>query len=73
MVYYPKGRTQVVGFQGAFSDAESICVGVPQGSILGPVLFVLHVNDLPTVARKSSMLMYADESVLFYSGNVAAT
>ena len=59
--------------QVAFSDAESICVGVPQGSILGPLLFLLHVNDLPTVARKCSMLMYADDTVLFYFGKVAAT
>ena len=68
-----KGRTQVVGFQGTFSDAESTCIGVPQGSILGPLLFVLHVNDLPTVARKCSMLMYADDTILFYSGKVATT
>ena len=33
---------------------------------------MLLVNDLPTVARKSSMLMYADDTVLFYSGKVAA-
>ena len=68
-----KGRTQVVGFQAAVSDAESICVGVPQGSILGPLLFLLHVNDLFTVARKCSMLMYADDTVLFYFGKVATT
>ena len=43
---YLKGRTQVVGLQGAFSDAESVCVGVPQGSILRSLLFELHVNDL---------------------------
>ena len=42
---YLKGTPQVVGFQGAFSDAESICVGVAQGSIFGPLLFVLHVHD----------------------------
>ena len=67
-----KGITQVVGFQGTFSDAESIYVGMPQGTIVGPLLFVLLVNDLPTVARKCSMLMYADDTVLFYPGKVAA-
>ena len=45
--------TLIVGFQRAFSDAESVCVGVPQGSILG----------LPTVARKCSTLMYAEKSL----------
>ena len=55
--------TLIVGFQRAFSDAESVCVGVPQGSILG----------LPTVARKCTALMYADDAVLFFSGKVAAT
>ena len=56
---YLKGRTQVFGFQlqGAFSDAESICVGMLQGSILRPLLFVIHVNDLSVVARRCSMLM----------------
>ena len=70
---YLKGRTQDFGFQGAFSDAESICVGVLQGSILGPLLFVFHVNDLSAVASKCSMLMYADDTTLFYSEKVAAT
>ena len=37
------------------------------------LLVVLHVNDLPTIARKCSMLMYAEDTVLFYSGKVAAT
>ena len=61
---YLKGTTQVVGFQGARSDAESICVGVPQGSILGRRLCVLHVNYLPTVAPKCSMLMTLSYSIL---------
>ena len=61
---YLKGRSQVVGFQGARSGTESICVGVPQGSIFGRLSFVLHVNDLPTVARKCSMLMTLSYSIL---------
>ena len=52
--------------QGAFSDAGSFFVAVPQGSILGPLLFVLHVNDLPTVTRNCNTLLYADGTVLVY-------
>ena len=65
--------TLIVEFQRASSDAESLCVGVPQGSILGPLLFAVHVNGLPITARKCSTLRYADDTVLFYSGKVAAT
>ena len=50
-----------------FSDPEPLTAGVPQGSILGPLLFVLHVNNLPNVVRKCSILLYADDTVLFYS------
>ena len=70
---YLKGKNSGCWFpRSIHSDAESIYVGVPQGSILGPLLFVLLVNDLPTVACKCSMLMYADDTVLFYSGKVGA-
>ena len=59
-------RTQFLDFQGVSSDLEPISIGVPQGSILGLLLFMLHVNDLLNVVNRCSMLMYADDTVLFY-------
>ena len=66
---YLHDRTQVLDFQGVSSDPEPISIGVPQGSILGPLLFILHVNDLPNVMNCCSMLMYADDTILFYTAS----
>ena len=63
---YLHNRNQIVGHQGVYSEAEYLTSGVPQGSILGPLLFVLYVNDLPSVVRNCKILMYADDTVLFY-------
>lgn len=47
------------------SDTKPISTGVPQGSILGPLLFILYVNNLPDSVTHSSVLMYADDTVLY--------
>ena len=70
---YLDGRSQIVGINDVLSDNEPVTVGVPQGSILGPRLFVLNVNDLPNIICHCSVLMYADDTVLFYSGLDVAT
>ena len=55
------------------SAAKSVDAGVLQGLILGPFLFVLHVNDLPNAMRHCRVLMYADDTVLHCSWRDAST
>ena len=57
---YLSGRHQVVTVDGVFSQSEEVLAGVPQGSILGPTLFLLYINDLPAAITNQSLL-YADD------------
>ena len=62
---YLTGRTQRVFIEGVLSNFGEITAGVPQGSILGPLLFVIYINDLPSVLSNSEILMYTDDTVIF--------
>ena len=57
-------RTQKVNVNGEESDWMDIISGVPQGSVLGPVLFVVYINDLPEEVL-SELLLYADDAKIF--------
>ena len=62
---YLFSRMQSVQFKGALSDANPIFSGVPQGSILGPLLFTIHFNDVHTPLQSTSIITYADDTVIF--------
>jgi Reverse transcriptase (RNA-dependent DNA polymerase) len=61
---YLSERFQFVLVNGYNSDLLEILIGVPQGSILGPLLFLLYVNDLPNCSELLSKL-FADDTALF--------
>ena len=50
------------------SAKQSIKTGVPQGPILGPLLFLLYINDLPLTVADSAIDLYADDSSLYKTG-----
>ena len=65
---YLSNRVQKVKFNGAISESKSISVGVPQGSILGPLLFIIYLNDLPAVIHNCKVSCYADDTAIYVSG-----
>ena len=58
------GREQVVRVNGELSLPRPVISGIPQGSVLGPLLFVIYINDLPDVVS-SNVLLFADDTKLF--------
>ena len=64
---YLTNRTQAVCVEDELSSPMPVLSGVPQGSILGPVLFTLYINDLPSCIQFSNIMMYADDTVIYLS------
>jgi hypothetical protein len=66
-INYLFNRQQQVTFQNTKSNFETVLCGVPQGSILGPLLFLLSFNDVGNVLHDCDIIMYADDTVIFAS------
>ena len=65
-------RKQTVQFKTEQSEERPVNCGVPQGSILGPLLFILYVIDLPKVCSKTKVILYADDTAILCKGkNIA--
>ena len=61
---YLSDRKQYVVYDKGKSDYADIKTGVPQGSVLGPLLFLVYINDFPTASKLFKFLMYADDTTL---------
>ena len=63
---YLSNRKFFVTLENVFSDVGLINCGVPQGSILGPLLFLICINDLPQTLNETGSYLYADYTCIFY-------
>ena len=62
-------RSQSVCVNGIVSEPQKIDFGVPQGSTLGPLLFIMYINDISHVIRYSNVEQYADDTLLYFASD----
>ena len=67
---YLGGRTQSVRLGNYMSEKCNIAYGVPQGSVLGPILFLIYVNDLSLTTTDCLVIQYADDTQFIHTGTI---
>ena len=70
--YYLSNRYQLTAVGSNASEKLPITIGVSQGSILGPLLFSIYINDLPDSLENCTVSVYADDTIIYYSSPSAA-
>jgi hypothetical protein len=70
---YLSNRNIKVNINGTLSSSQPLLMGVPQGSVLGPLLFILFINDICFLDLHSKLCLYADDSTISSSGKTTAS
>ena len=70
---YLSNRKQYVSVNGHTSEYLNISCGVPQGSVLGPLLFLIYINDLPNVSKHSRFYLFAHDTNIYFEAKDLGT
>ncbi len=68
-VNYLSDRSQCINIEGLTSSTLNVNIGVPQGSVLGPLLFILYINNIGNNLAHSSFHLYTDDMVIYSSAS----
>ena len=65
---YLRDRKQYVTYEGESLDTKTVNIGVPQGSILGPIFFLIYINDIENACQDGDLILFADDATYFKCG-----
>ena len=65
---YLSNRKQCVSALGEISEQLAVIFGVPQGSCLGPLLFLIYINDISNICKSNELILFADDTNIFVNG-----